>query len=100
MTIDLLTQILAAGLPRPVAELEFRLGRRWRFDFAWFAERLAVEVDGATFAGGRHTRGKGYEEDCVKLNAAVLDGWRVLRFTTRMVEDGRALAAVTAALEA
>jgi len=65
--------------------------RDWRFDFAWPADRLAVEVDGGTFSSGRHTRGTGYEGDCEKLNEAVLRGWRVLRVTTAMVERGDAL---------
>jgi len=39
---------------------------------------LAVEVDGGTWTGGRHTRGAGFEADCEKLNAAVIAGFRVL----------------------
>lgn len=65
--------------------------RNWRWDLAWPAEMLAIEVDGATWAGGRHTRGAGYENDCEKSNEGVLRGWRVLRFTTAMVERGDAL---------
>lgn len=69
----------------------FDAGRMWRFDLAWPASMLAVEVDGGTFSGGRHTRGQGYEDDAIKLNEAVLRGWRVLRVTTAMVERGDAL---------
>jgi hypothetical protein len=32
------------------------------------------------------------------MKQAVLDGWRVLRFTTGMVRDGRALGTVLAAV--
>ena len=59
---------------------------------------LAVEIDGGTWVSGRHTRGAGFERDCEKLNTAVLLGWRVLRFTTGMVLDGRALETILAAL--
>ena len=79
---------------------DFRIGRRWRFDFAWPAIRLAVEVDGGTWASGRHTRGAGYEADCEKLNEAVLRDWRVLRVTTKQVDSGEALAWIERALGA
>ena len=61
------------------------LKRRWRSDIAIPAEWLLVEVEGGTWSGGRHTRGKGYENDCEKYNTAVLLGWRVLRFTSGQV---------------
>lgn len=97
-TTDLKFLCRAAGLPEPSTELRFHPTRKWRFDFAWLDRRLAVEVDGGAFIQGRHTRGVGYERDCEKLNAAALLGWRVLRFTTGMVEDGRALAVLQEAL--
>ena len=76
-------------LPSWVEEHRFALsiGRQWRFDFAWPDRMLAVEIDGGAFSGGRHTRGAGFVEDCRKLNAAVLMGWRVLRFTAGDLED-------------
>lgn len=64
--------------------------RDWRFDFAWPAQRIAVEVEGGTWQGGRHTRGRGYEDDCEKYNRAAELGWRVFRFTEGMLLDGRA----------
>ena len=36
-------------------------------------------------------RGKGYEADCIKYSTAALMGWKVLRATTAMLNDGRAL---------
>jgi hypothetical protein len=60
----------------------------WRFDFAWPEHgKVAVETEGGTFSDGRHTRGAGYAEDCAKYNAATLAGWRVLRYTTDMLEN-------------
>ena len=91
-------QIAAAGLPRPEREHRFAPPRRWRFDFAWPARRIAAEVEGGTWSRGRHVRGRGFEADCEKYNAAALAGWRVLRFTGAMVEDGRALATIEEAL--
>jgi very-short-patch-repair endonuclease len=90
-SVSLALQMDAAGLPAFVAEHKFHPIRRWRFDFSWPALKVACEIDGGTWAGGRHTRGTGFENDCVKINAAILLGWRVLRFTPAMIEDGRAI---------
>ena len=90
--IDLARLLAAAGLPQPVQEHRFHPVRKWRFDYAWPEHRLALEVEGGTWSGGRHTRGAGYERDCEKYNAAALLGWKVLRVTTAMMNDGRALA--------
>jgi hypothetical protein len=83
--------VVAAGLPKPVSEYRFHPERRWRFDYAWPDLRIALEVEGGTWTKGRHVRGKGYEMDCEKYNTATLAGWRVLRVTTDMLNDGRAL---------
>ena len=95
----LLLHLRAAGIKTPLREFRFARPRRWRFDFCWPEERLAVEVEGGTWTAGRHTRGAGMEADC-ELNAAVLLGWRVLRFTTDQVADGRALALIERFLSA
>jgi very-short-patch-repair endonuclease len=63
----------------------------WRFDFAWVDRKIAVEIEGGTWSGGRHTRGKGFEEDCRKYNAATLHGWQVYRFTSSQVKSGEAV---------
>ncbi|MCP4540619.1 MAG: hypothetical protein GY832_26070 [Chloroflexi bacterium] len=92
-------QIEALGLPEPEREHRFAPPRRWRFDFAWPARNLAAEVEGGTWARGRHTRGAGFEKDCEKYNEAALLGWTVLRFTTQMVNDGRALETIERAIK-
>lgn len=92
-------QIRAAGLPEPVTELRFCDGRRWRFDFCWPGPMVALECEGGTWSRGRHTRPQGFEGDCEKYSEAALLGWRVIRATTAMVEDGRALDLVRRALE-
>lgn len=66
----------------------------WRFDFALPTERIAIEVEGGIFTGGRHTRGAGFREDCYKYNHALLLGWRVLRFTGQEIKRGEALAMI------
>lgn len=84
--------VQALGIPAPIPEYRFAPPRRWRFDYAWPALHLALEIEGGIWNGGRHVRGQGYENDCMKYNSAVLLGWTVLRATTAMVNDGRALA--------
>jgi very-short-patch-repair endonuclease len=79
------------GLKDFVREYRFMPPRRYRFDFAWPDKKIALEVEGGTWTNGRHTRGKGYESDCEKYDEAALLGWKVLRFTTNMVRDGRAI---------
>ena len=80
----------AMGLPRPVPEYRFDPNRRWRFDFAWPERKIkiAVEVEGGIWTGGRHIRGRGFEQDLMKYNEAVRQGWQVYRFTTEQVENG------------
>lgn len=76
------------GKPVPVREFRFAAPeRQWRFDFCWPLSLVAVEIDGGIFMHGRHTRGKAFSEDCEKMNAAVIRGWRVLRFTTLMLKE-------------
>jgi very-short-patch-repair endonuclease len=67
------------GIARPVAEHRFHPTRRWRFDYAWPEHRIALEVEGGIWTGGRHTRGAGFLGDMVKYNEAAALGWRVLR---------------------
>jgi very-short-patch-repair endonuclease len=78
---------LLARTPEPEQEYRFHAIRRWRFDFAWPDALVAVECEGGTWTRGRHTRGKGFENDCYKYNAATAQGWRVFRCTKGMLDD-------------
>ena len=100
LELALIAQIRAAGLPDPILEHRFHPVRRWRFDFAWIAQRLVLEVEGGTWNGGRHTRGVGFEADCEKYNTATLMGWRVLRVTGAHIRRGDALLWLEQALNA
>ena len=64
-----------------VKELRFHPVRRWRFDYAIPAHKIALEVEGGVWTGGRHTRSKGFLGDIEKYNQATLLGWRVFRTT-------------------
>lgn len=62
-----------------VPEFRFAPPRRWRFDWAWPEFKVALEVEGGAWTGGRHTRGKGFLNDMEKYNEAVCLGWRIIR---------------------
>ena len=57
-------------------------GRKFRADFAWPAARLLVEVQGGAWSGQAHGSITGVLADIERLNIAMLNGWRVLRFAT------------------
>jgi hypothetical protein len=86
-------------LEPPEREYRFAPPRRWRFDFAWPVRKLAVEVEGITYEGGRHQRIDGFEKDCEKYEAALLDGWRVYRTTAKRIRSGAAMKAITELLD-
>jgi len=66
------------GLPMPLFEFRFCPHRLWRFDLAWPEYKVALEVQGGIWTGGRHVRGKALLREWEKLNAAACLGWRVM----------------------
>lgn len=86
----------ANGLPNPTHEYVFAKQshkRQWRFDWCWpdvdGRGGVALEIEGGIYSGGRHVRGKGYEEDARKYSVAATLGWRVIRRTTGQMFDSR-----------
>ena len=64
----------------PETEFLFHWNRKWRFDFAWPRQKVAVEIDGF---GWGHQAQQLISKSHEKQNAAVVMGWRVLRYTSR-----------------
>ena len=64
-----------------VKEHRFHPKRMWRFDYAIPKHKIAVEVEGGVWTGGRHIRPQGFLGDIEKYNTATLMGWRVFRVT-------------------
>lgn len=116
---DFIEQLWAANAPAPRKEYRFTQKRLFKADFAWPEIKLIVEIEGGTRGGkqikcnhckqpvsfwanrmkrwipvklgGRHNRAEGYEKDCEKYNLALIDGWKVLRFTTNQVKNRTAI---------
>lgn len=77
---------LLAGWER---EYRFMKARRWRFDFAWPEDKIALEIQGGIWTSGGHVRGALFTSDCEKFNEATIRGWAVLKVTGDMVKSGR-----------
>lgn len=92
-------QIEAAGLPEPETEVRFHPVRKWRFDYAFVAAKVAIEIEGGAFVGGRHNTGVGLTGDCLKYSWAAILGWCVVRATPPMIRDGSAIELVKEAFK-
>jgi hypothetical protein len=79
---------LARGLPAPVPEYVFAPPRKWALDWFFPAQRLALEIQGALFTHGRHTRGAALLKEHEKLNACAIAAIRVMFCTPDDVESG------------
>lgn len=82
-----------------IKEFAFALPRKWRFDYviegfvsgcALLCGSVAIEIEGGIWTNGAHVRGKHYESDMAKYNAAAMAGYRVLRFSCEQVLNGTA----------
>lgn len=74
--------------PDPVGEHRFHPVRKWMFDLAWPDHKLAVEVEGGVWTGGRHSGGVGMVKDMEKYNHATAAGWKLYRVTPGQLADG------------
>lgn len=96
ISLDVLCK--AMGIPAPEAEYRFAPPRRWRFDYAWPQQKLALEVQGGLFVQGRHSRGAALLKEHEKLNTAASMGWRIVYCTPKQAKDGSALEIVRISL--
>ena len=81
------TRLLDAGL------------KDWRFDFALLDLKIAIEIEGGGWSGGRHTRGAGFDQDLQKYDAAMRLGWWVYRRSPAMVKSGKAIQTILILVE-
>jgi len=74
-------------------EIKLVEGRRFRWDFV--ISDLAIELQGGVWTAGKHTRGKGYQNDCIKMRLAIMAGYKPVHFVTGEVMDGTAIKWIT-----
>jgi hypothetical protein len=82
-----------------VKEYRFHPTRLWRFDYAIPEHKIALEVEGGVWTGGRHTSPKGFLGDIEKYNAATLLGWRLFRTTPDKLVSAATVALLRSAIE-
>lgn len=62
-------------------EFQFDDVRKFRFDWAIPTLKIAIEYEGLMSEKSGHTTIDGYSKDCQKYNLAIINGWKVLRYT-------------------
>ena len=77
----------------PTREYPFHETRKWRIDFAWPDLKFAVEVESSV-----HRIRSRFASDLDKYNAMSMAGWKLLRYTRKMIESGQAINEVLEAL--
>jgi very-short-patch-repair endonuclease len=68
------------GLEAPTREVRFHKSRRWRFDFAWEAPKVAIEINGNGYG---HSSIAGRFRDSEKTREAQALGWTVIPVTSK-----------------
>ena len=93
----------AHGLPLPEKEFRFHPIRRWRIDYCFVEQKLAVEIEGGIYGVGKpcpvckrpsvgaHTSIKMLKKDMEKYNQLAIQGYWLLRFTPQEVKNGYAI---------
>ena len=73
--------------PAYVTELQVVEDRKFRFDYAWPEEWVALELQGGIYLAGKggHVAPKRFQNDCDKFNRAVCAGWRPCKLATGQV---------------
>jgi len=79
---------LRLGLPAPQPEFVFAPPRKWALDYAFITAKVALEIEGGVWVGGRHVQGSGFSRDLEKYNTLACMGWLLVRVTPEQVEDG------------
>lgn len=92
---------VAVGLPEPVAEYRFHPSRKWRIDWYFEGEngrKVALEVEGGVWTGGRHTRSGGFVGDMEKYNEMAAAGILLLRVEPKNLLSQKTINLIKSAL--
>jgi len=63
-----------------ILEHKFHDTRKWRIDLFIPAIKVAIELEGGVYTGGRHTRPEGFLNDIEKYNNITILGLKLLRY--------------------
>jgi very-short-patch-repair endonuclease len=101
--MSLLEDKFTLGMRAIGADLVYQFkipGSRYIWDAADKITKTLIEIDGGQWLkrSKAHGYGTGMERDCRKQNEAVLQGWRVLRFCTSLIDSGAYLDTMKEAL--
>lgn len=66
---------------------KFLKNRKFKFDFAHLPQKIAIEINGGNWIGGRHSNALALNSEYEKLNLAVVNGWRVFVLSPEMITD-------------
>ena len=69
------------------AEQKLIPNRRFRFDFVHYPSKVAIEINGGNWAGGRHTRAGALNKEYEKILLAALEGYLVLFLSQDQITD-------------
>ena len=105
----LLMHLKMAKLPMPThgegcenKEFIFHDVRKWRFDYCYLAERVAIEYQGLNWKRDGENSGHqsiaGLMNDCEKFTEASLLGWTLILVTAESVNSGQAIGWIERAL--
>lgn len=70
------------GGPALEKEHQFDPERQWHADYLHRPSMTLIELEGGVWTGGRHVRGRGFVDDCLKYNRAGILGYRLVRIPT------------------
>jgi hypothetical protein len=87
------------GLPEATPEYRFHPDRKWRVDWAWCPEKIALEIEGGAWQYGRHNRATGFLKDMEKYRELAIAGWLVIRVTPQELASGLAAELIKRAFE-
>lgn len=104
-----LNHLKFAKLPMPThgqgcenKEYIFHPTRKWRFDFCWLDQKVAVEYQGLNWKRDADNSGHqsivGLMDDCEKFTEASLLGWTLILITAESVNNGQAVGWIERAL--
>jgi very-short-patch-repair endonuclease len=73
-------------IPLPIPEYRFTMERKFRIDYAWPVQHVAVEIEGGIWIKGRHIQPGGFKKDMYKYNLLSEQGWFLLRYEPKNID--------------